>query len=123
MTEINNPFTEDEVVGVAPARTLADVTTALRSAGFELEVLEGPTDADEIDITGDNVASKIKRFFQQGEERDTLEHFHERLEMGDDIVRIVSVGDQAELAGSIFVDNGGETIWHYGKWTYRKLHG
>ncbi len=122
MSDINNPFKNDEVVGVAPAGSRAEIVSALTGAGLDVEVLEGPTDADAIDVEGDGLASKIVRFFQQGEERDTLEYFRSRLAMGDDVLRVVDVGDRAEEAGRIFVNHGGDTIWHYGAWTYRKLH-
>lgn len=122
MAEINVPFTDDEVVGVAPAGTRADLLAALRAAEFDFEVLEGPTDADKIDVDGEGLASKIYRFFQQGEERKALERFQNRLMAGDDVVRIVGAGDRADEAGKVFADHGGETVWHYGRWTYRKLH-
>lgn len=122
MADMYNPFNTDEVVGVAPAGETASARHALIDAGFEVEVLEGPIDADAIDVEGENVGSKILRFFQQGEALDSLKRFKTRLEAGDDIIRVLAVGDRAAEAGQIFVDNGGETIWHYGKWTFQQLH-
>ncbi len=122
MAEINNPFQSDEVVGVAPARSRDEIASALTNAGFDIEVMEGPTDVNRIDVDGAGIAAKIVRFLQFGEERDTLEHFRSRLSMGDDLIRVIDVGDRAEEAGKILVDHGGDTIWHYGRWTYRKLH-
>lgn len=122
MAKINNPFDEDEVVGVAPAGARDEIVSALTNSGFEIEVLQGPTDASEIDVEGDSIASKINRFFQQGEELDALKKFQGRLMAGDDVIRILGVGDRAEEAGTVFGDHGGETIWHYGKWTYKKLY-
>lgn len=123
MAEINNPFENDEVAAVSPAGTCNDVVDSLKQAGFEVELLEGPFDADSIDIEGDDIGSKIVRFFQQGEELDTLRHFKERLEAGDNVVRVIGVGERADEAAQIIVDQGGETVWHYGEWTYRKLRG
>ncbi len=121
MSEINNPFQNDEVAAVAPAGTGTAVVTALKAAGFEVELLEGPTDTETIDIDGDGIGASIVRFFQQGEELDTLRHFKDRLAAGDDVVRAIEVGERAEEAGQLIADNGGETVWHYGKWTYRQL--
>ncbi len=122
MADINNPFQTDEVVGIAPAAHRHDIVDSLRTNGFEIEVLDGPHDAEQIDIAGEGLTSKIVRFFQQGEELDALRKFKAHLEQGDSVVRVLSVGDNAEAAGKIFVDHGGETIWHYGNWTYRQLH-
>lgn len=122
MAEINNPFQTDEVVGIAPAQQRNDIVDALRTNGFEVEVLDGPGDASQIDIDGDNLASKVVRFFQQGEELDSLRAFKAQLEAGNSVVRALAVGDREEEAGKIIVDHGGEMIWHYGSWTYRKLH-
>ncbi|MEZ5379534.1 MAG: hypothetical protein R2733_23740 [Acidimicrobiales bacterium] len=122
MADINNPFQTDEVVGIAPAPRRNDIVDVLRTNGFDVEVLDGPHDADQIDLDGDGLAGKIIRFFQQGEELDSLREFKAQLEDGNSVVRVLSVGDRAEEAGRIIVDGGGETIWHYGSWTYRKLH-
>ncbi len=121
MANINNPFETDEVVGIAPAEHRNDIVDILRTNGFEIEVLDGPQDADQIDIDGDDLAGKIIRFFQQGEELDSLREFKAQLDAGNSVIRVLAVGDEAETAGKIFVDHGGETIWHYGNWTYRKL--
>jgi len=127
MADINNPLKRNEVVGVSPPARLTDITGALTAAGYEVEVVRGKADprpADEqLDVDGDEgFGAKILRFFQQGEEQDTLRHFSERLDAGDHLVRVLHVDDDnAETAGQIFADNGGDTIWHYGKWTYTQL--
>ena len=121
MVKINNPFADNEVVGVAPDGARAEIVAALQGAGFEIEILEGPIDAKEIDVEGDSIADKINRFFQQGEELDALTKFRSRLVQGDDVIRI-DVGERAEEAGTIFQEHGGETIWHYGEWTYKQLY-
>ncbi len=121
MSEINNPFKNDEVAAVAPAGTGNAVVDALQASTFDVVLLAGPTDTEAIDIEGDGLGASIVRFFQQGEELDTLRHFKERLAEGDDVVRVIGVGERADEAAQIIVDNGGETVWHYGKWTYRKL--
>lgn len=122
MVTLANPFNTDEVVGIAPASSVAEIKSALSGAGFENEILEGPYNSDAVDVAGNGIADAIVRFFQQGEEQDALREFRSALNNGDAVVRVSDVGDRAETAGKILVDHGGETIWHYGKWTYQKLH-
>lgn len=122
MADINNPFKTDEVVGVIDAGRSERVEAAATAAGFETVVL---TDAESIDVDGeseDGLFPRILRFLQQGEERDTLEAFRDRLVAGDHVIRLVEVGDRVEEAGKLLADEGAELVWHYGKWSYTPLH-
>lgn len=123
MVETFNPFEDDEVVGVvAPDRT-AETVAAAEEAGFATQVL---TDPGAIDVEGDNEDSglfdSVLRFFQEGEEKDTLRRFERRLRQGDHVVRLLKVGDRADEAGQILASHHAEVVWHFGSWTYKPLH-
>lgn len=122
MADINNPFETDEVVGVIDADSSPQLQAAADDAGFTTVML---TDAAAIDVDGeteDGFFPRILRFLQQGEERQTLVRFRERLMAGDHVIRLVEVGDRVEEAGSLLADHGAELVWHYGKWSYTPLH-
>lgn len=123
MASISNPFETDEVVGVLPADNSAVAVAEATDAGFKTQVLHGRIDADEIDVDGDDgMFDRVLRFFQEGEQRDALEKYHQRLLDGDHVVRILAVGDREDVAGKLLAEHGGELIWHFGQWTYKPLH-
>lgn len=122
MVEIFNPFENDEVVGVISAEHSEAIVTAAERAGFSPQVV---TDSSAVDVDGDDESgayATILRFFQKGEEKDTLRHFEQRLEKGDHVIRLLDIGDRAEEAGRFLADNDAEVVWHFGKWTYKPLH-
>ena len=123
MASISNPFETDEVVGVVAASASADLCHDAKNAGFSVQVVRDP---ETIDVEGDDDDSSmfdsVLRFFQEGEEKDALRQYHERLVDGDHLVRIVEVGDRAEEAGALMAQHGGEVVWHFGSWTYTPLH-
>lgn len=123
MSSIFNPFSKNEVVGVVARPEADEIADEARDAGFEVEILCGSDDADAIDVGGEDTGTfgKVMRFFQEGEEKDTLRTFAERLRSGDVVVRILGVDDRADEAGEILARHGGESVWHYGRWTYTRI--
>ncbi len=122
MASIDNPFSSDEVVGVIARDRLDAAVAAAESAGFVTESMSGQKDASMVDVDGDSGLSKILRFFQEGEEKDALRVYHDRLVEGDAVLRLLEVGDRAEEAGELLAAHQADTVWHYGKWTYKPLH-
>lgn len=123
MASISNPFETDEVVGVVSASTSADLCEKAEKAGFDVQVVCDPSTIDvDGDRSDDSMFDTVLRFFQEGEEKDTLRRYHQRLLDGDHVLRIVEVGDRADEAGKLMADHGAEVVWHFGKWTYTPLH-
>ncbi len=123
MVDIFNPFENDEVVGViSPDRTEATVAAAV-AAGFDTRVVKDPAAIDvDAEAEDDGVFASVLRFFQEGEEKDTLRRFERRLRQGDHVIRLIDVGDRAEEAGRFLAEHHAEVVWHFGSWTYRPLH-
>jgi len=122
MVEIFNPFENDEVVGViSPDRTDATVAAA-EAAGFTAQVVKDPAAIDVEAGDDDGLFASVLRFFQEGEEKDTLRRFERRLRQGDHIIRLLEVGDRSDEAGSLLAAHHAEVVWHFGSWTYRPLH-
>ena len=123
MVEIFNPFENDEVVGViAPDRTDATVAAA-EAAGFTTQIVKDPAAID-VDADGedDGLFASVLRFFQEGEEKDTLRRFERRLRQGDHIIRLLDIGERSDEAGRFLAQHDAEVVWHFGSWTYRPLH-
>lgn len=123
MADIFNPFENDEVVGVVSPDRAAATVSAAEAAGFTAELV---TDASAIDVDGDaadeGLFASVLRFFQEGEEKDTLRRFERRLRQGDNIIRLLDVGERADEAGRLLAEHHAEVVWHFGSWTYRPLH-
>lgn len=123
MASISNPFETDEVVGVTDKERSSALTKAAHAAGFDTEII---CDPNQIDVEGraddGSTFDKVLRFFQEGEEKDALRAFHDRLVEGDHVVRILEVGDRADEAGRLMADHDADLVWHYGRWTYKPLH-
>lgn len=122
MVDVFNPFKNDEVVGVVSPDVAVATLDAVRAAGFDVELVSEPSkvDADAQNEDG-GLFDSILRFFQQGEAKDTLQRFEQRLSRGDNVVRILAVGDRAQEAGQILVDHDADLIWHFGSWTFGPL--
>lgn len=123
MVEIFNPFENDEVVGViSPDRTDALIAAA-KAANFTTQIVKDPAAINvDADAQDDGVFASVLRFFQEGEEKDTLRRFERRLHQGDHVIRLLDVGDRADEAGQILAAHHAEVVWHFGSWTYRPMH-
>jgi hypothetical protein len=123
MASINNPFETDEVVGVVSAAASQGLRRAAEAAGFAVETVCDPASIDvDGDRSDDSMFDTVLRFFQEGEEKDALRKYHERLVDGDHVIRILEVGDRADEAGKLMAANEAEIVWHFGDWTYKPLH-
>ncbi len=123
MASISNPFETDEVVGVTTSEQSSGLQRAARDAGFNTEIV---CDPDKIDVEGQSsdasTFDKVLRFFQEGEEKDALRAYRDRLVKGDHIVRILDVGDRSDEAGRLMAAHDADLVWHYGRWTFTPLH-
>lgn len=123
MASISNPFETDEVVGVTTAEQSAALRKAARDEGFDAEIV---CDPDKIDVDGQSsdtsMFDRVLRFFQEGEEKDALRAFRDRLVQGDHVVRIIGLGDRADEAGRLMAAHDADLVWHYGRWTFTPLH-
>ena len=122
MAHIDNPFETDEVVGVVPPAQSAELRRAASDAGFDVQLVCDPATIDiDGDRSDDSMFDTVLRFFQEGEEKDVLRQYHQRLVAGDHLIRLLSVGDRAEEAGVLMNEHGAQIVWHFGNWTYKPL--
>ena len=122
MASISNPFETDEVVGVVAPENSAELREEAAAAGFEVRLVCDPASIDlEGDKSDDSMFDTVLRFFQEGEEKDVLRRYRQRLLDGDHLIRLVEVGDRADEAGALMASHEAEVVWHFGNWTYKPL--
>ncbi|HEX6221671.1 MAG TPA: hypothetical protein VF115_11305 [Acidimicrobiia bacterium] len=113
---------DDTVIAV-----LDDASNAvpeLRSAGYEVEVLEGASGKEHLDPAGESggAVSTVKRLLNAfGDQYRVLEHLYDELDAGKQVVSVDASPDEADEAIRVLQENDGKYIWKFGTWTYTEI--
>lgn len=102
----------------------SEAITELRAAGYEVEVLRGEQGKGHIDPAGETggAVSTVKRLINAfGDQYRVIEHLHDELDAGRQVISVDSTPDEASEAVRILREHDGEYIWKLGKWTYTEI--
>ncbi len=115
---------DDTVVAIIddPERASTAVS-ALRAAGYEVEVLQGEEGKQHLDPAGESgPIATIKRLLNVfGDQYRILERLTAELDQGNNVISVDSEPDEATEAVRILQDHGGEFMWKLGTWTYSRI--
>lgn len=115
---------DDTVVAILSARDEAEGAIArLRSAGYDIEVLEGESGKDHLDPAGESgPVATVKRLINAfGDQYRVLERLSRELDEGNLVISVEADPDEADDVVSILQDHDGEFIWKLGTWTYTRV--
>lgn len=103
--------------------TAEKAVSELRSAGYEVEILQGEEGKQHLDPAGEaGPVATIKRMLNVfGDQYRILERLNAELDDGNRVISVDSEPDEATRAVEILQEHGGEFMWKLGTWTYSRI--
>jgi hypothetical protein len=103
-----------------------DAANALAQKGYDVVVLKGDEGRKALEPTGDEpglgaVLKKLAAIY--GDELRIIERLDRELANGKTLVAVRAEEDQKPSVVELIKAYGGESVWHFGQWTFEKVGG
>jgi len=113
---------EDRVIATVDADDTGQAIEALRSRGWEVEVLSGGSDAERLEpkqggLSG--VLAKAAAVF--GDEMRIIDQIERTLVEGNQVLVVSADSDLSPAVVKVLQDHGALAIWDFGSWTFVKV--
>lgn len=115
---------DDTVVAIFDDPTAGDEAVAeLSAGGFDFEVLLGEEGRSHLDTSsGSGPGAIVKGLLNSfGDQTRIAKRLDSELEGGSAVISVNAGPDNAERAGEILKEHGGEFIWRLGAWTFLQI--
>lgn len=103
-----------------------DAVNALVQNGYDVVVLKGDEGRKDLEPTGDEpgLGAALKKLAAiYGDELRIIERLDRELADGKTLVAVRAEEEQKPSVVELIKAHGGESVWHFGQWTFEKVGG